>query len=272
MIRKKIDYSLAKKISQNAALTEQIQAVEKNPDTVVDIPLSRLQINPYQPRIEMEPTALRELADSIEINGLLQPIVVAKENDVLTIIAGHRRFEAHKLLQRDFIKAVIMDKVVHAQLALLPLVENLQRSDMNPIENAIAFKKILDDKIVETQNDLAEAIGVSKSWLSKTLSILRLPSSLLERIKADRYSDITVLSALNKVNTDLLEKLYDEIKTLSRIDALVAIKKVLSKPTKNKTRIEMTKHKIVINTQGLKTDKKEKIESLIEQIKELIGE
>lgn len=271
MTRKKIDYSLAKKISQNAALTEQIQAVEKNPDTVVEIPVSKLMVNPYQPRIEMEPTALRELADSIEQNGLLQPIVVAKDNDVLTIIAGHRRVEAHKLLKKEFVKAVVMDKVVHAQLALLPLVENLQRSEMNPIENAVAFKKILEDKIVETQNDLAEAIGVSKSWLSKTLSILRLPSSLLEQIKTDRYSDITVLSALNKVPADMLEKLYSDIKSLSRTDALETIKKALTKPSTPKDRIEVGKNKIIINTQGLTADKKEKIESLIAEIKGLIG-
>ncbi|MDD5716815.1 MAG: ParB/RepB/Spo0J family partition protein [Sulfuricurvum sp.] len=270
MTRKKIDYSLAKKISQNAALTEQLHVAEQNPESIIEIPLSKLQTNPYQPRISMESEALKELSDSIEVNGLLQPIVVAKDGDVLTIIAGHRRAEAHKVLGKEFIKAIIMDKVVHAQLALLPLVENLQRSDMNPIENAVAFKKILDDKIVESQNDLAEAIGVSKSWLSKTLSILRLPSSLLERIKADRYSDITVLSALNKVNTDILESLYSEIKSLSRTDALETINKALSKPIKQKNRIEISKDKVVINTKGLNIDQKSKIDSMISQIKELL--
>lgn len=271
MIKKKIDYSLAKKISQNAALSEQIHAIEKNPDTVVELPIAKLQINPYQPRIEMEPEALKELAGSIEQNGLLQPIVVAKENDVLTIIAGHRRVEAHKLLQKEFVKAVVMDKVVHAQLALLPLVENLQRSEMNPIENAIAFKKILDDKIVETQNDLADTIGVSKSWLSKTLSVLRLPTSLLNTIKNDKFSDITVLSALNKVPAEILDNVYSEIKTLSRSDALETIKKALSKPVKQKNRVEVSKDKIVINTNGLSEDKKAKIEDMITQIRDLIG-
>lgn len=271
MTRKKIDYSLAKKISQNAALTEQLHVAEQNPESVIEIPLSKLQTNPYQPRISMEPGALKELSDSIEVNGLLQPIVVAKDGDVLTIIAGHRRAEAHKVLGKEFIKAIVMDKVVHAQLALLPLVENLQRSDMNPIENAMAFKKILDDKIVESQNDLAEAIGVSKSWLSKTLSVLRLPSPLLEKIKTDKYSDITVLSALNKVDVDILEKLYNEIKNLSRTDALEAIKNTLFKPKQKKSRVEISKNKIVINTQGISTDKKEKIDSMIKQIKDLLG-
>jgi ParB family chromosome partitioning protein len=271
MTRKKIDYSLAKKISQNAALTEQLHVVEQNPESVIEIPLSKLQTNPYQPRIGMESESLKELSDSIEANGLLQPIIVAKDGDALTIIAGHRRAEAHRVLGKEFIKAIIMDKVVHAQLALLPLVENLQRSDMNPIENAIAFKKILDDKIVESQNDLAEAIGVSKSWLSKTLSVLRLPPPLLEKIKTDKYSDITVLSALNKVDVDILDKLYNEIKNLSRSDALEAIKNALLKPTQKKSRVEISKNKIVINTQGIDADKKEKIDAMISQIKYLLG-
>lgn len=270
MTRKKIDYSLAKKISQNAALTEQIQAVEKNPDIVIEIPLSKLQINPYQPRIEMEPIALQELANSIDQNGLLQPIVVAKDGDVLTIIAGHRRVEAHKLLKKEFVKAVIMDKVVHAQLALLPLVENLQRSDMNPIENAIAFKKILDDQIVDSQNDLAEEIGVSKSWLSKTLSVLRLPSPLLEKIKNDKYSDITVLSALNKVPEKSLEEIYNKIKTLSRQDALNTIKSIIAKPVKTPKRIAKSKNKVVINIQGISTDKKEKMDKLLEELQKIL--
>lgn len=270
MQRKKIDYSLAKKISQSAALTEQLNIIEKNPEVVADIPVSKLVVNPYQPRILMEPTSLQELADSIENNGLLQPIVVSNDGDVLTIIAGHRRVEAHKLLKKEFIKAIIMDKVVHAQLALLPLVENLQRSDMDPIENAIAFKKILDDKIVDSQNDLAEKIGVSKSWLSKSLSILRLPSSLLEEIKKDRYSDITVLSALNKISENQLYKVYNEIKKLTRQDALNHIKTIVSKPVKEKMIIEISKQKVVLNLKNISDEKRMKLEALLEDIRALL--
>lgn len=270
MQRKKIDYSLAKKISQNAALTEQLQAVEKNPEMVVEVPLSKLISNPYQPRIQMEPEALRELSNSIEQNGLLQPIVVAKDGDVLTIIAGHRRAEAHKILGKELIKAIIMDKVVHAQLALLPLVENLQRSDMDPIENAIAFKKILDDNIVESQNELAEKVGVSKSWLSKTLSVLRLPTSLLTKIQTDKYSDITVLSALNKVPENQIEKIYNAVKSMQRNDALDMIKKAVSKPIKEKSKVVISKNKIVINTIGLSKDAQDKLKALLKEIEILL--
>lgn len=270
MQRKKIDYSLAKKISQSAALTEQLQIVEKNPEIVVEIPLSKLISNPYQPRIHMEPESLKELSISIEQNGLLQPIVVAKDGDVLTIIAGHRRAEAHKLLGKELIKAIIMDKVVHAQLALLPLVENLQRSDMDPIENAIAFKKILEDNIVESQNELAEKVGVSKSWLSKTLSILRLPSSLLLKIQADKYSDITVLSALNKVPEKQIEKIYNAVKLMQRNEALDAIKQSVLKPLKVKEKIVISKNKVVINTAGLSQDDQVKLKSLLKEIETLL--
>lgn len=270
MQRKKIDYSLAKKISQSAALTEQLNIIEKNPEVVADIPISKLVTNPYQPRIVMEPASLQELADSIEQNGLLQPVVVSNDGNVLTIIAGHRRVEAHKLLNKEFIKAIIMDKVVHAQLALLPLVENLQRSDMDPIENAIAFKKILDDKIVDSQNDLAEKIGVSKSWLSKSLSVLRLPSSLLEEIKSDRYSDITVLSALNKISENQLVKVYNEVKSLSRQDALNHIKTTISKPAKVKKIIEISKQKVILNLKDVSDEKRVKLEILLQDIQTLL--
>jgi len=272
MQRKKIDYSLAKKISQSAALTEQLQAVEKNPEIVVEVPLSKLISNPYQPRIQMEPEALRELSNSIAQNGLLQPIVVSKDGEVLTIIAGHRRAEAHKLLGKELIKAIIMDKVVHAQLALLPLVENLQRSDMDPIENAIAFKKILDDHIVETQNELAEKVGVSKSWLSKTLSVLRLPAPLLVKIQIDKYSDITVLSALNKIPENQIEKIYNTVKLMQRNDALEMIKNYVLKPIREKSLVVISKNKIVINTTGLSKVKQDKLKTLLNQIEILFEE
>lgn len=270
MQRKKIDYSLAKKISQSAALTEQLQAVEKNPELVVEVLLSKLIANPYQPRIQMEAEALRELSNSIEQNGLLQPIVVSKDGDSLTIIAGHRRAEAHKLLGKELIKAIVMDKVVHAQLALLPLVENLQRSDMDPIENAIAFKKILDDNIVENQNELADKVGVSKSWLSKTLSILRLPSPLLAKIQTDKYSDITVLSALNKVPENQIEKIYNAVKSMQRNEALGTIKQAVFKPLKVKAKIEISKNKVVINTTGLSKINQDKLKALLKEIEILL--
>lgn len=270
MQRKKIDYSLAKKISQSAALTEQLHAVEKNPEVIIEAPISKLRTNPYQPRITMEPELIRELAESIEQNGLIQPIVVAMEGDLLTIIAGHRRVEAHKYLKKDFIKAIVMNKVVHAQLALLPLVENLQRSDMDPIENAIAFKKILDDGVVQNQNDLAEKIGVSKSWLSKTLSILRLPDTLLQTIQHDHYTDITVLSALNKIPDELLDDTYEKIKNLQRLESLDYIKKILAKPGKQKKVVEISKSKIVFNLEGISKEDRQIIDKLIQDVETLL--
>lgn len=270
MQRKKIDYSLAKKISQSAALTEQLHAVEKNPEVIIEAPISKLLTNPYQPRITMEPELIRELAESIEQNGLIQPIVVAMDGDLLTIIAGHRRVEAHKYLKKEFIKAIVMNKVVHAQLALLPLVENLQRSDMDPIENAIAFKKILDDGVVQSQNELADKIGVSKSWLSKTLSILRLPDPLLQKIQSDHYTDITVLSALNKISDDLVADTYEKIKDLQRQESLDYIKIILAKPVKQKKRIQVSKTKIILNIDGLSKEDRVMIDKLIQEVEAVL--
>ena len=158
MAKKRIDYSLAKKASSNAALTEQITiASDASVDSIKEILISELSTNPYQPRIEMDIEQLEELALSIEREGLLQPILVSPNDnhDGYIILAGHRRVEAHKLLHKDSVKALVHQKVSHEQLAIIPIVENLQRDDMDPIENAIAFKRLLDEKIFPNQIQLA---------------------------------------------------------------------------------------------------------------------
>jgi len=211
----------------NYDLTE--NKVDTKHTSIFDIEVSELRDNPFKPRIEIQQEALSELASSIEQQGLLQPIIVTKDGNTMTIIAGHRRVAAHKLLNKRFIEAIIKEDVVHEQLAILPLVENLQRANTDPLENAIAFKRILDEKIVKTQQELADLLGVSKSWLSKVLSVLRLPKDLLETIKEDGYNDITVLSALNKIATKDLQTVYVKVKTLKRIEALSFIKSLSTK-------------------------------------------
>lgn len=270
MAKKKINYDMAKIVSQGAALTE--HEVESKSPGVSEVEVSKLLVNPFQPRIEIKEESLVELASSIEKQGLLQPVVVAKDGMVLTIIAGHRRVEAHKLLKKRFIKAIVREKVVHAQLAILPLVENLQRADTDPIENAIAFKRIVDEKIVKTQQELADLIGVSKSWLSKALSILRLPEELLETIKSEKYNDITVLSALNKIETKKIPDVYEHVKGLKRAEALAYIKSLLiATDTKDVTAFVRKNTKVSIDLTQVAEKKKEKVELLLKEIESILN-
>ena len=119
MAKRKIDYNLAKQAAGNAALTEQTTSLTSpSKDSIRDIPISELITNPYQPRIKIEEKQLKELALSIETEGLLQPILVTTDlNKGFIILAGHRRVEAHKLLDKEYIKAVVLPNVSHEQLA-----------------------------------------------------------------------------------------------------------------------------------------------------------
>ena len=110
-----------------------------------EIPIDKLEENPYQPRIEINQKELRELANSIKQNGLLQPILVQKIDKRYVIISGHRRVEAHKLLNKKFIKAVVIKNQQDLELAKKSIIENLQRKDLNIIETAIDLKRYKEE-------------------------------------------------------------------------------------------------------------------------------
>ncbi|MBD3831589.1 MAG: ParB/RepB/Spo0J family partition protein, partial [Arcobacter sp.] len=224
MAKKKIDYNVIKMAVNNAALTEQFPSItnlEVNED-VQDILLNDLNINPYQPRIEMDPFQLESLTTSIQQDGLLQPILVTPitNQNKYYIIAGHRRVEAFRKLGKTSIKSIVFKDVNPKQLAILPLIENLQRDDMDPLENAIAFKRLLDDNIFSTQDELAEMLSLSKSWVSRMLSVLKLPDDLINLIKVEKYNDINVLNALNKLDDAKQISTFQAIRNMQRSEAL----------------------------------------------------
>ncbi|MBD3808285.1 MAG: ParB/RepB/Spo0J family partition protein [Campylobacterales bacterium] len=277
MAKKKIDYNVIKMAVNNAALTEQFPSItnlEVNED-VQDILLNDLNINPYQPRIEMDPFQLESLTTSIQQDGLLQPILVTPitNQNKYYIIAGHRRVEAFRKLGKTSIKSIVFKDVNPKQLAILPLIENLQRDDMDPLENAIAFKRLLDDNIFSTQDELAEMLSLSKSWVSRMLSVLKLPDDLINLIKVEKYNDINVLNALNKLDDAKQISTFQAIRNMQRSEALqyinsIAIQKkeVVATPS----RLKITKAMVQINTKNLDQDKKIAIEKYIEKIREIL--
>jgi len=223
--RNRISAEMSKTIAESSPL------IKKSKTTVVglseengssNISLNKLLMNPYQPRIDINIHTLNELISSIEQNGLMQPIIVTevKENGFHTIVAGHRRYEAFKIMGKSEIPTIIMPNLLDKDLAILSLTENLMRENLHPIENAIAIKNILDNKIVESQNKLAEYVGLSKGYVSKLMNILKLPTVLIEKIKEDNYKDINILVLLNKLNnSNQMLEAYNAIKELSRSDA-----------------------------------------------------
>lgn len=226
--RNRITSEMSKTIAESSPLikkTTKVQVTEEN--ELFDVTLADLIDNPFQPRIDINVQSLNELISSIEQNGLLQPIVVTEKNEdgKYIIIAGHRRFEAYKIMGKTTIKATKLENTEDKQLAILSLTENLMREDLHPIENAIAIKNILDNKIVESQNKLAEYVGLSKGYVSKLMNILKLPSSAIKIIKQDKYTDINVLVLLNKIEDEnKVIPVYNIVKDLTRSEAEKYIK------------------------------------------------
>ncbi len=137
-----------------------------------EIPVARISPNPRQPRREFHEDTLRELADSIRAEGLLQPIVVRRKQDRFELIAGERRWRACQLLKLKFIPARVLE-ASEASSAVLSLVENLQREDLNPIEEANGYASLLKEFGL-TQEQVAERVGRSRAAVANSLRLLQL--------------------------------------------------------------------------------------------------
>ncbi len=140
---------------------------------LADLPIEFLQRGKYQPRTDMQQESLQELADSIKAQGVMQPIVVRPIGDQkYEIIAGERRWRASQLAGLDKIPAVIRDVPDEAAIAMA-LIENIQREDLNPVEEAVALKR-LQEEFELTHQEVATAVGKSRTAVSNTLRLLNL--------------------------------------------------------------------------------------------------
>ncbi|MDQ7021664.1 MAG: ParB/RepB/Spo0J family partition protein [Candidatus Dojkabacteria bacterium] len=266
--KRKVDFNLASEVFEDASLTDSFQP-KVTQKTLV--PISSLSINPYQPRIGIEQEAIIELAKSIQENGLLQPITVLdNHDDTYTIVFGHRRAAAYAYLDRTEIEANILTSLDNKQLVISPIVENLQRKDMEPIETAMALNRVLKMGIVKTQNDLSESLGVSQGRVSKLLSILKLSDELLHEITTNKYKDVTVLAALNKINTDQQLALFNVIKILPRNEALKKIQSFSATKHILVKRVVYNNTTIKINTKDISPDIKSKVLSYVSEIEKLL--
>ena len=155
--------------------TEHIDLVEDS-DKVVDIPLEEIKKNPYQPRTVFNEEKLNELKDSIEKNGLLQPIVVKKAVKGYYIIAGERRFRAFELLGKKTIPAIIKE-MSDEEMMIFAVLENLQREDLSSLEEAESYKNLMD-KMELTQEELAKKLGKSRPYITNSLRLLKLPAEI----------------------------------------------------------------------------------------------
>lgn len=150
------------------------------------LPVDKIKPNPYQPRLIFSEEELEELSESIKVHGLLQPILVTKsasETDEYTLVVGERRLRATKLAGLTEIPAII-GEVEDKELAEMALVENLQRKNLTPVEEAIAYREVLE-KFNLTQQELAKRLGKGQSTIANKLRLLSLPGEVQEHISRE---------------------------------------------------------------------------------------
>lgn len=149
-------------------------------EEIVEIPLEELRPNPYQPRKKFDDDKLQDLASSIKEHGVFQPIIVKKSIKGYEIIAGERRFRASKMAGLTKIPAIIRN-FTDDQMMEIALLENLQRENLNAIEEALAYKSMIE-KLNLTQDELSRKVGKSRSHITNILGLLRLPKEIQELI------------------------------------------------------------------------------------------
>ena len=154
------------------------QDIEQSKDLVREISVDEITPNPYQPRINFNEVALKELSESIKRHGLLQPIIVVAKEDGYMLLAGERRFRATKLAGFTKIKAIVAD-IESKNLRELALIENIQREDLNPIELAVAYKELIEEYKI-TQEGLSEIIHKSRTQITNTIRLLSLSDKTKE--------------------------------------------------------------------------------------------
>ena len=184
--------------------TKTREAKPASDNEITAIPLSKIYTNPNQPRKSFDQAALNELAESIKLHGLIQPIIVNETADGYMIIAGERRYRACKLAGLKEVNAVVK-KYSNKQVAEIALIENLQREDLNPIEMSKGIKRLMDEYGL-TQEKVAERLGKSRSAVANSLRILSLYPEVIDLIEKGKVSfgHAKVLVAVTDYATQVL--------------------------------------------------------------------
>lgn len=183
---------------------ESINKVQMRSGDIEKIDINKIYANPNQPRKVFDKESLNELAESIKIHGLIQPIIVNRMPDGYMIIAGERRYRACKICGLTEVDAVVKD-YTGKQVAEIAIIENLQREDLNPVEVARGIKKLMDEYGL-TQEKVSERIGKSRSAVANSIRILSLYPEVLEMVEKGKVSfgHAKILASITDYATQLI--------------------------------------------------------------------
>ncbi|QKX16677.1 ParB/RepB/Spo0J family partition protein [Microbulbifer sp. YPW1] len=246
--RKGLGKGLSHLISNNASEAIAVATGERNGDIVErvdgelkELPIEFLQRGRYQPRRDFPQESLQELADSIRAQGIMQPIVVRPIGEhKYEIIAGERRWRAAQLAELDKVPALIRDVADEAAIAMA-LIENIQREDLNPVEEAVALKR-LQDEFELTQQQVAEAVGKSRTAVTNLLRLLSLTDEVrtfLERGDIETGHAKALLGLSGDGQREAARQVVDRGLTVRQTEALVRrIQEQAGKPKAKKPEVD----------------------------------
>lgn len=183
------------------------QDVISSEENVIDAKIEAVRPNPYQPRTHFDEDALEDLAASIKENGVFQPIIVRQSVNGYEIIAGERRYRASKMANKTTIPAIVRD-LDERQMLEIAVLENLQREDLSPLEEAEAYDTLIK-KLKITQEEVSKRLGKSRPYIANYLRLLNLPPVSTKYLKEGKLSmgqARTLLGLKNKEKIDVIAK------------------------------------------------------------------
>ncbi|MDX9858060.1 MAG: ParB/RepB/Spo0J family partition protein [candidate division Zixibacteria bacterium] len=202
------------------------------------IPLTDISPNPMQPRQSFDSERLNELAESLKKDGMMQPLVLKKNGSGYHIIAGERRYRAAKLAGLDKVPAAVMEHVDDTRMLELALIENVQREDLNPMELAEAYRRLIEQCGL-TQQQLSERIGKSRTAITNQLRLLRLPESVARFVRDGRLTEGHARSLLALSSEDDMLRMAEQV-----VDGALSVRQVEGKVSTARKRRLIPKRKL----------------------------
>ncbi len=190
-----------------------VDKIDKEKETYLngfqEIGIEKIEPNPNQPRETFDELAMTELVESIQVKGVLQPLIVKAEGDKYEIICGERRYRACKALGLEKIPVVIRD-VADGELLELALIENIQREDLNAIEEAQGYLRLMEERSL-SQEEIARRVGKNRATVANSLRLLRLPEDILSLIKGGNLSSGHARAILGLPTADYQRKMAKRV-------------------------------------------------------------
>ena len=230
----------AKGLGINALINTEVQDLKtaKSNETVTELDLDLIEPNRKQPRKYFDETALEELAASLKAYGMIQPIVVKKNGEYYEIIAGERRWRAAKIAGMEKVP-VVLKAWEGSEAFEAALVENLQREDLNPLEEALGYRYMMDELKI-TQEQAAEKVGKSRPAVANALRLLKLPNEVQEMVKNNLISPGHARALLGFDSDDMIlqtaKMIIKEDLSVRDVETLVKKSKKVPKASKKQIR------------------------------------